>query len=138
MIQKTDSDTTTKSNKRTRRTPEQIQELRESLHDICREACRLEPAARVEVFTPIERFFEEPDGTLTALLHGGNRQQALRAAVPPGQRAHLEPLLRASVGEFRQNYLWVTGRMTRDRRGYRLEAAEGLAWRVAGPPFPPH
>src|SRR5262249_7384025 len=67
------------------------------------ELCKRDPAARVTVFASIERFYDEPDGSLTALLNPGSPDAALRAIVPAAERAALEPRLRASTEEFRQN-----------------------------------
>jgi hypothetical protein len=55
----------------------------------------------------------------------------------PGERAALEPLLRASTAEFRQNYLYATGRMERNARGFVLTGTARADWRLAEPEFPP-
>jgi len=95
-------------------------------------AAALEHGERVEVFGTIERFFEEDDGSLTARFHSGARDDAFRAVVGPHLRAGgLEALLRRSTEELRQNYLWVDGRVTRGERGFRIEADERRAWRLA-------
>jgi micrococcal nuclease len=91
----------------------------------------------VQVFAAIERFYDEPDGSLTVLLGGGGRERALRARVAPAARAELEPFLRATSEEFRQNYLFVEGRLERNERGYLLEASQRACWRVAEPVYPP-
>jgi micrococcal nuclease len=99
--------------------------------------CRRDPAARVTVFGAIGRFYEEDDGSLTALLRGGDRETALRAVIPAAERAELESRLRASTAEFRQNYLRVTGRMERNARGFVLTGAGALDWVSAEPAYPP-
>ncbi|HEX6883731.1 MAG TPA: thermonuclease family protein [Planctomycetota bacterium] len=97
------------------------------------ERCRADPAARVTVFGAIERFYDEPDGSLTALLRAGERETSLRATIPAAERSALEPWLRASTEEFRQNYLTVTGRLERGPRGLLLS---GAAWQLAEPAYP--
>ena len=101
------------------------------------ELCGADPARRVTVFATIERFFDEPDGSLTVLLRSGDERAALRATIPPGERGSLEPALRASTAEFRQNYLYVTGRMGRNERGYLLSGASPADWRTSEPGYPP-
>jgi endonuclease YncB( thermonuclease family) len=100
------------------------------------ELCRADPARRVTVFATAERFYDEADGSLTVLLRSGGEHTSLRAAVPAAQRAALEPWLRASTEEFRQNYLYATGRMERNGRGYLLSGADPVDWVLAGPGFP--
>ena len=95
-------------------------------------AAALAHGERVEVFGTIERFFEEDDGSLTARFHSGDRDNAFRAVLGPLQRGgRLEECLRRSTEELRQNYLRVDGRVTRGERGFRIEADERHAWRVA-------
>jgi len=101
------------------------------------ERCQREPTARVTVCAEIERFYEESDGSLTALLRAGDAETALRAAIPAGERAALEPWLRASTEEFRQNYLYVSGRMERNARGFVLVGARAEDWTSAEPAYPP-
>ncbi len=100
------------------------------------ERCGREPALRVAVFGEIERFFEEPDGSLTVLLQAGGPETALRATLAASERAALEARLRASTAEFRQNFLYVTGRMERNARGFVLVGAKRADWRPAEPPYP--
>lgn len=101
------------------------------------ERCRREPMLRVTVFTTIERFYDEKDGSLTALLRSGDARTALRAEVAASERVELEPLLRASTQEFRQNYLYATGRMEQSARGFVLRGATRADWRLAEPAYPP-
>ncbi len=101
------------------------------------ELCRADPARRVTVFAPIERFFDEDDGSLTALLRSGDEHTALRASIPAAQRAEIEPRLRASTAEFRQNYLYATGRMARNERGFLLIGVASADWKLAEPEYPP-
>jgi micrococcal nuclease len=101
------------------------------------ERCRSEPAWRVTVFGAIERFYEESDGSLTVLLRSGDPSSALRATVPARERPALEPFLRASTQEFRQNYLYATGRLARNARGFLLTGAGRGDWTLADPAYPP-
>ena len=101
------------------------------------ELCRGDPGRRVTVFATIERFFDEEGGSLTVLLRSGDEHTALRAAIPESQRAALEPWLRSTTAEFRQNYLYATGRMERNERGFLLTGAALPDWRLAEPEYPP-
>lgn len=96
-------------------------------------------AARGEpmiVFGEIERFFEEEDGSLTVRMRSSSRREALRVVVPRAARPRIEPMLRLATAEFRQNFLYVTGRVTRGPRGFRMVTADPSAWRVADPSYP--
>ena len=99
------------------------------------ERCRKDPALRVTLFTTVERFFEEADGSLTVLLRGYGKHD-VRARLGGEGRTALEGFLRSSTEEFRQNYLCVEGRLERDARGIRLVAPERGSWRVAEPRYP--
>lgn len=101
------------------------------------ERARGDPAARVTVFAEIRRFYEESDGSLTVLLQAGDARHALRAELPASLRPALEPVLRATTGEFRQNFLSVRGRMERNARGFVLRGAGRADWQVCAPPYPP-
>lgn len=101
------------------------------------ERCRNAPEARVTVFGAIERFFEEEDGALTVLLRSGDPRTALRARVAASERGALEPFLRASTAEFRQNYLYASGRMERNARGFLLTGSRRSDWVAAEPAHPP-
>jgi endonuclease YncB( thermonuclease family) len=101
------------------------------------ELCREDPALRVTVFGAIEHFFDEDDGSLTVLLRSGDEHTALRASLPAARRAEIEPVVRASTGEFRQNYLYATGRMERNGRGFCLTGTAPTDWRLSEPGYPP-
>lgn len=92
------------------------------------------PGARVTVFATIAHLDEAPGGALTVWLHGGSHDRALHVTLSVEERARLEPLLRSTIGEFRQNHLWVRGRLAGNARVARLEETE---WVVAEPAFPP-
>ena len=100
------------------------------------ERCRAEPARRVTVFAEIERFYDEDDGSLTVLLRPGDADSALRAVLPAAERPALESELRASTAEFRQNYLYATGRLARNARGFLLTGVERADWVPAEPAYP--
>lgn len=101
------------------------------------ERCQKDPGARVTVFSEIERFYEESDGSLTALLRPGDAETALRAVLPAAERAALEPGLRGACEEFHQNYTYVRGRMERNARGFVLAGALRADWALAEPAHPP-
>lgn len=101
------------------------------------ERCQRDAAVRVTVFGAIERFYEESDGSLTVLLRSGDRTSALRAAIAAAERPGLEPHLRAATAEFRQNYLYATGRLERGPRGFVLTGSGRADWRLAEPAVPP-
>jgi len=100
------------------------------------EFCRADPERRVTVFAAVERFFDEQGGSLTALLRSGDERTSLRATILAEQRPALEPWLRASTQEFRQNYLYATGRMERNERGFCLTGTSPADWRMAEPEYP--
>jgi len=95
--------------------------------------CAADPAARVTLLVTVERFYEEKDGSLTALLVPGDATLALRAELPPATRKARERELRASVGEYVQNYWRLEGRVTRHERGYVVRATRAADWSRAGP-----
>jgi endonuclease YncB( thermonuclease family) len=98
------------------------------------EAALARDSGEVEVFGEIERFFEEPDGSLTVRFAGPEPERALRVALTAADRhGPLETLLRASTAEFRQNYLWVRGKLARGERGLALWPSGPSGWRLAGP-----
>ncbi|MGB0332394.1 MAG: thermonuclease family protein, partial [Planctomycetota bacterium] len=88
----------------------------------------------VTLLASVDRFFDEDDGSWTSLLRSGDRKRAVRIGVPASGRAALEALdLPGTKDEFRQNYLLVTGQLTRGPRGFRLEGVGASGWRRAGP-----
>jgi hypothetical protein len=95
--------------------------------------CAADPAARVTLLVTVERFYEEKDGSLTALLVPGDASLALRAELPPATRKARERELRASTGEYVQNYWRLEGRVTRHERGYLVRATRPSDWTRAGP-----
>jgi endonuclease YncB( thermonuclease family) len=99
--------------------------------------CAADPARRVTLLVTVERFYEEKDGSLTALLVPGDASTALRAELPPATRKALERELRASTHEFVQNYWRLEGKLTRAERGMVLRATSRSDWVRAEPPVPP-
>lgn len=96
--------------------------------------CAADAEAEVEVFGTIDRFFDEDDGGMTVLFRSGDRRNAFRAFVPADAREAIAKLeLEGRREEFVQNYLWVSGRVERGPRGYRMIAGDPAQWRVAGP-----
>ena len=90
----------------------------------------------VEVFGGIDRIFKEKDGSLTVLLWTSNRREALRVVVPENMRPAVEDLgLGNTKKEFRQNYVYVTGTITREPRGFYLRDASADRWRISKPAY---
>jgi micrococcal nuclease len=88
----------------------------------------------VDVFGLVDRLFDEDDGSLTVLLRTGAKDAALRIKVPAEAREKFAPLELARRNEdFRQNYLWVRGRVERGPRGFDLRCADPAAIRTAEP-----
>ena len=95
--------------------------------------CAADPARRVTLLVTAERFYEEKDGSLTALLVPGNPATALRAELPPATRKALERELRVSTAEFVQNYWLLEGHLTRHERGTVVTATRRSDWSRAEP-----
>jgi len=92
---------------------------------------------RVTLFGTIARFYEERDGSLTVLLAGSRGPDAVRVAVRAAERTRLEPSLRASTLELRQNFLYVSGRLGNGPRGLVLVTQGPEDWVAAEPAWPP-
>jgi micrococcal nuclease len=100
------------------------------------ERARADPAARVTVFGTVDRVFDETDGSWSVLLRSRPERASLRVAVGGAERAEIEPLVRSTLGEYRQNYLYVSGRLGRNQRGFVLTGTTRADWRVAEPAHP--
>jgi micrococcal nuclease len=88
----------------------------------------------VEVFGSIDRFFDEDDGSWTVLFRSGVKEAAFRAKIAKSDRERFAKLdLRSTNEEFRQNYLWVKGRVVKGPRGYDMVCDDPARWRLAGP-----
>jgi micrococcal nuclease len=97
----------------------------------------LERAARgdsvVHVFGEIDRLFDEKSGDWTLLLRAEEREKAVRVRIPAGARAKFAALgLEGSAHEFQQNFLWFTGRLRGNDRGYELAVDDPSRVRRAG------
>ena len=93
----------------------------------------LDSQAEVEVFLTPDRFFEEKDGSLTVLARSSDRERALRVSIPAEARAAFEEVdLDGLRDEYRQNYAYVRGVITRGPRGFRITTPDPGAWRRAG------
>ena len=91
------------------------------------------PGTEIRVFGEIYRLHDERDGTLTAEFRSTDKKRAFRAVVPARNRKEIEPLLRASTEEFRQNFLVVSGLLEKGPRGLQIVAPDTEQWELAGP-----
>lgn len=89
----------------------------------------------IEVFGEIDKQFEETTGDATILFRAIDRDAALRVRIPKAARAaHAELALEKRGEEFRQNYVFVKGRVTRGTRGgFELVSEAPARWRPGGP-----
>jgi micrococcal nuclease len=88
----------------------------------------------VEVFGLVDRLFDEDDGSRTVLFRSGSKSDAFRARIPEEFRATCPALDLERIGdEFRQNYVWVQGRLERGARGFEMTTRDPTKWRLAGP-----
>lgn len=88
----------------------------------------------VDVFGELERIFEEKNGERTVLFRGVEKGSALRIVVPLAlKEAHAALDLDAATREFRQNYVWVHGKIGRGPRGFEMRSEGADRWRRAGP-----
>lgn len=84
----------------------------------------------VEVFGEPARFFDESDGSLTVLFRSSDRSRALRVRIPADRRAaHEELALPRLLEDYQQNYVWVSGTLTRGSRGPELVSTDPAQWR---------
>ena len=103
------------------------------------ELCRAQPDEEVEVFGSIERFFEEENGDRTVLFRSSHPGDALRVHLPADARVRFAALdLDGTTAEFRQNFLYVHGVVTRGPRGFSLTSTDPAAWRYAAPSVAHH
>lgn len=87
----------------------------------------------VQLFGTPERFFEEDDGSRTVLFRSGDKRRALRVSIPAASREDFSALdLDGLLDEYRQNYVYVQGTLSRGPRGFRMVTARPAAWRRAG------
>lgn len=94
----------------------------------------VEAEGPVRVFGSIFRIFEEDDRSVTLLFRTGETERAFRARVGVRAAKGLDlDALEASREEFRQNYLWITGDLRRDRQGFDLAVRDPDQVELAGP-----
>jgi len=88
----------------------------------------------VEVFGEIDRLFDESDGSRTVLFRTSDAGRALRVRIPLASRGAHEALDWGSIlRDFRQNYVWVRGRVGHGDRGFEMLSEGADRWRRAGP-----
>jgi micrococcal nuclease len=102
------------------------------------DAASLGRAARsghaVDVFGEVDRLFEESDGSRTVLFRAGDKEKAFRVRIPLSMRAeHDEFAWKSVTRDFRQNYVWVRGRVESGARGFGMRSEGVDRWRLAGP-----
>ena len=91
-------------------------------------------AKQVTALGSVFKFFEEDDGSRTVLMSSGDKKRSLRIPIPKDQLFAMKAAdLESSTQEFRQNYLLVTGTITKGPRGYQLVDVKPKDWRRAGP-----
>lgn len=101
------------------------------------EHCRKEAGARVEVFGSVSKIFDEKNGDRTVLFRSSHRDDSLRVRIPADAWPSFASLdLLGTREEFRQNFLYVTGVVTRGSRGFRITTEDPAAWRIAAPQYP--
>ena len=88
----------------------------------------------VDVFGEVDRLFDETDGSRTVLFRSGDKDRALRVRIPLATRGEHETFgWTALTREFRQNYVWVRGRVELGPRGFAMTSEGVERWRRAGP-----
>ncbi|MFN0006950.1 MAG: thermonuclease family protein [Planctomycetota bacterium] len=102
------------------------------------DAASLARAARsgreVDVFGEIDRLFDESDGSRTVLFRASNKDKSLRVRIPlSARRAHESFGWESVTRDFRQNYVWVRGRVEIGQRGFEMRSSAVDRWRLAGP-----
>jgi len=88
----------------------------------------------VDVFGEIDRLFDESDGSRTVLFRSSDKDHALRVRIPLSAREAHDAFSWSSVTrDFRQNYVWVRGRVESGERGFSMRSSGVDRWRLAGP-----
>jgi endonuclease YncB( thermonuclease family) len=90
----------------------------------------------VRVFGSIDRIFEEGRGELTLLFRATDRERAVRVALSRRAASELEAMDLENLGDsYRQNYLWVRGRLevNKSRGGWEIEVDDADQVTLAGP-----
>ena len=96
-----------------------------------------EAGTPVDVFAGVNRLFDEDDGSLTVLFRSGSKDAEIRARIPADAKdALLEAFdLRSINDPFRQNFVYLRGKIEQGSRGFTMNGARAEAWRVAEPGF---
>lgn len=90
--------------------------------------------SELEVFGEVGRTHEESNGDLTVVLRGANAERDVRVRIPSASRAQYAALDFTALGdEFRQNYVWVRGKLAKGERGLVIAPAGPDHCRMAGP-----
>lgn len=103
------------------------------------DATSLARAAKVDgvvrVFGEVEKGEEGPDGSLVVKFRTSARDRGvLRVSIPKEARKAFESLELATRGEeFRQNYVWYSGKVRADERGFAGDATDAAQMSLAAP-----
>lgn len=90
---------------------------------------RGETPRQVSVFGLPQRIFIEEDRSRTILFRSSYSKRALRVRIPAERYAEHERLnLDGLLGEYRQNYVWVTGFVREDGDGFDLVSKDPQQW----------
>ncbi len=88
----------------------------------------------IDVFGEVEGVFDEATGDRTLLMRATDKEKAVRIRISSALREAHAALDLGSLGrEFRQNYVWVHGRLERGRRGFEMRSDGPDRWHRAGP-----
>ncbi|MBK7874637.1 MAG: thermonuclease family protein [Planctomycetes bacterium] len=88
----------------------------------------------VEVFGEVGRTFDEQNGYLTVLLRGADAEHDVRVRIAADAKSAHASLDFAALGaEFRQNYVWVRGKLEAGGRGLQMRTDGAQRWTKAGP-----
>jgi hypothetical protein len=94
----------------------------------------LKADGQVTLFGAIQQVFLEPNGDTTVLFQASDKRQALRVVIPAKLLlAHARVDLLGLQAEYRQNYLYVEGKVTTGPRGPMLESTSAAQWQAAKP-----
>lgn len=91
-------------------------------------------AVEVEVFGEVGRTFDEKNGDLTVLLRGADQDHDVRVRIAADKRqAHASLDFAALGAEFKQNFVWLRGKVAADGRGFQMTSDSADRWKKAGP-----
>ncbi|MFT5288921.1 MAG: endonuclease YncB(thermonuclease family) [Planctomycetota bacterium] len=91
----------------------------------------------VNIFAGVNRLFDEDDGSLTVLFRAGDKDAAVRAIIPAAAKNEFLAGfdVRLVNENFHQNFIYLSGTLTRGPRGFRLNAGDPANWRFAAPRY---